>query len=81
MSRFAECGGSTVECFAVQAHEHPICAGESALVVLQDGITLVNSSIIVGDPEPTVIHYRRREEYYLKLQYLQLGLLRTGHVR
>ena len=50
MSRFAECGGSTVECFAVQAHEHPICAGESALVVLQDGITLVNSSIIVEDP-------------------------------
>ena len=47
ISRFTKCGGIAVECFAVQAHEHPICAGESALVVLQDGITLVNNSSMI----------------------------------
>ena len=47
MSRFTVCGGSTVVNIAVQAHEHPICAGKSALVVLQDGITLVNNSSMI----------------------------------
>lgn len=44
--RFTKCGGITIDSFAASAQRHPICAGKSTLVVLQDGITLVNGSIM-----------------------------------